>query len=212
MKFILVIFFSCIFSFDFFSQQFEPFVGKLTYSINIADTSLSAYFPEKKMVIYTNDSLLRIENYTEEFGVQVLIKHLVLNKSYLLLALDKGKFAIQTNHQNETQDSSRYQIEKKRGKTKICGINAKKIIIHHADLAKEEAFYYFKNISPKYLNAFPEFPGLPVVYYLNSEFGLLKYQLIEIDEAVPNYDLFGIPSDFKKISFDDFVQEMIQTE
>jgi hypothetical protein len=212
MKFILVIFFSCTFLFDFFGQQFKPFVGKLTYSINIADTSLSAYFPEKKMIVNTNDSLLRIENYTEEFGFQVLIKHLVLNKSYLLLALDKGKFAIQTNHQNETQDSSRYQIEKKRGKTKICGINAKKILIHHPDLAKEETFYYFKNISPKYLNAFNEFPGLPVVYFLNSEFGMLKYQLIEIEESVPNYDLFGIPSDFKKISFDDFVQEMIQTE
>ena len=64
--------------FDVSSQKHEPFTGKLTYSINIADTSLSKYFPEKKMYIFTNDSLLRIENHTEEFGTQVLIKHLLV--------------------------------------------------------------------------------------------------------------------------------------
>jgi hypothetical protein len=47
---------------------------------------------------------------------------------------------------------------------------------------------------------------------LESEYGLLKYELIEINEEIPNYDLFGIPSDYKKTTFDEFVQEMIKTE
>jgi hypothetical protein len=198
--------------FDVSSQKHEPFTGKLTYSINIADTSLSKYFPEKKMYIFTNDSLLRIENHTEEFGTQVLIKHLVLNKSYLLLALDKGNFAIQTNHQKEIKDSSMYTLHKKMGKMKICGLKAKKILVEHPSFEQKTEFFYLPHYSPKYLNAFQELPGLPVIYYLESEFGLLKYELIEINEEIPNYDLFGIPSDYKKTTFDEFVQEMIKTE
>ena len=164
------------------------------------------------MVIYTNDSLIRIENHTEEFGTQILIKHLTLNKSYLLLALDNGNFAIQTNHQKEQQDSSLYPLRKKYGKKKICGLKVKKVLVEHPDLEQNMDFFYTPHYSPKYLNAFNEFPGLPVLYFLNSEYGLLKYELIEIIEEVPNYDLFGIPSDFRKLSFDEFVQEMIKVE
>lgn len=212
MKNLSIFLISCFITFNIVCQKTESFVGKLTYSINIADTSLSKYFPEKRMEIYTNDSLLRIENHTEEFGKQILIKHMVLNKSYLLLSLDLGNFAIQTNHQTQNSDSSLYVISKKIGKKKICGLKAKKIHVEHPSLETETEFFYLPRYSPKYLNTFLEFPGLPVIYYLNSEYGLLKYELIEIQEEVPNYDLFGIPSDFKKLSFDEFVQEMIKVE
>lgn len=212
MKSLTLVLFSLLIIFEASSQKHKPFVGKLTYSINSADTSLSKYFPEKKMYVYTNDSLLRIENHTEEFGVQILIKHLILNKSYLLLTLDKGNFAIQTNHENEFQDSSLYTLNKKMGKKKVCGLNAKKIIVEHPSFEQQTEFFYLPNYSPKYLNAFKEFPGLPVLYYLESEYGLLKYELIEINKEIPNYDLFGIPSDYKKMTFDEFVKEMINTE
>jgi hypothetical protein len=212
MKTLALFLFIFLFLFEGKSQKHVAFTGKLTYSINIADTSLSKYYPEKKMHIYTNDSLLRIENHTEEFGMQIVIKHLILNKSYLLLTLDKGNFAIQTNHQNETKDSSLYTNFKKIGKRKICGLKAKKILVEHPSFDEKAEFFYLTNYSPKYLNTFEEFPGLPVVYFLQSEYGLLKYELIDINYETPDYDLFGIPSDYKKTTFDDFVQEMIKSE
>jgi hypothetical protein len=212
MKNIIILIAYSILSFVCNGQKTKSFSGKLTYSINIVDTSLSKYFPEKKMLIYTNDSLLRIENHTEEFGIQILIKHMIKNKSYLLLSLDKGNYAIQTNHDAEKEDSSLYNISKKIGKKKICELKAKKIIVNHPSFESQKEFYYFPWYSSKYLNAFYEFPGLPVIYYLNSEYGLLKYELIEIKEEIPNYDLFGIPSDYKKLTFDEFVQEMIKVE
>jgi hypothetical protein len=212
MKNIFILLISSILTFYSIGQKAKPFCGKFTYSINIADTSLSKFFPEKKMFIYTNDSLLRIENHTEEFGMQILIKHMVKNKSYLLLSLDNGNFAIQTNHETVNLDSSLYTISKKIGKNKICGLKAKKLIVKHPSFEHQTEFYYLPKYAPKYLNAFYEFPGLPVLYYLNSEYGLLKYELIEINEEIPNYDLFGIPSDFKKLTFDEFVKEMIKVE
>lgn len=212
MKMLSLFLFCFLIVFNGKSQKHESFTGKLTYAINIADTSLTKYFPEKKMLIYTNDSLLRIENHTEEFGVQIVIKHLILNKSYLLLTLDKGNFAIQTNHQKETKDSSLYTLHKKMGKKKICDLKAKKILVEHPSFEQKTEFFYLPKYSSKYLNTFEEFPGLPVLYYLESEYGLLKYELIEINEEIPIYDLFGIPSDYKKTTFDEFVQEMIKTE
>ncbi len=41
-------------------------------------------------------------------------------------------------------------------------------------------------------------PGLPVSYFLESNEGLVKYQLIFIENKKMDRDLFGIPSDFKK--------------
>ncbi len=212
MKNLFILFVGSLLTLNSIGQKAKPFSGKLTYSINIADTSLSKYFPEKKMFIHTNDSLLRIENHTEEFGIQILIKHMIKNKSYLLLSLDKGNFAIQTSHDEENMDSSLYSISRKMGKTKICGLKAKKLMVNHPSFESQIEFYYLPKYAPKYLNAYYEFPGLPVLYYLNSEYGLLKYELIEIQEEIPNYDLFGIPSDYKKITFDEFVQEMIKVE
>ena len=74
-----------LFSFSSISQKFVPFTGKLVYSIQITDTSLRKLIPTKTMVVYTNDTLLRIENDTDKLGKQVVIKHLILKKSYLLI-------------------------------------------------------------------------------------------------------------------------------
>ena len=50
------------------SQKYVPFAGKLVYSIQITDTSLRKLIPTKTMVVYTNDTLLRIENDTDQLG------------------------------------------------------------------------------------------------------------------------------------------------
>lgn len=193
-----------------FSQKHKPFTGKLIYSIQITDTALQKLIPSKHMVIYTNDTLLRIENETDQLGVQVIIKHMVLNKSYLLLHTPKTNYAIQTDHSSEVIDSFPYTYKKKFGCVKFNGLKTKKLKVHHDEFTKDLEFLYLKNYSVKYLNSFTNFPGLLVKYYINSIDGIYEYKLISMEEMTPPHDMFGIPSDFKKVSFDQFLNEIIK--
>ena len=192
-----------------FGQKQEGFVGKLTYSVQIVDTGLQTMIPVREMVIYTNDTLLRIENETDQLGMQVVIKHMALNKSYLLLHTPVANYAIQTDHNTEKVDTFPYTFKKKFGRTKICGWKAKKLMVKHANFTEEMEFLYFKNLSAKYLNTLENFPGLPVKYYISSVDGTYLYQLTAIDRMDVEKDYFGIPSDFKKVTFDQFVDEML---
>ena len=69
----------------FAQKKKDVFQGQLTYRITICDTSLQKLVPENYMIVVTDDTLLRIENNTERFGRQTVIKHMSFNKSYLLL-------------------------------------------------------------------------------------------------------------------------------
>jgi hypothetical protein len=90
--------FLLIFSFSsFFAQKQVPFVGKLTYEVTSCDSILKDKLPASKMFVYSNDTLIRIENNTSVVGFQTLIKHLYLNKSYLLINSPIGKIALQSN-------------------------------------------------------------------------------------------------------------------
>ena len=104
-----------LFTLSVFSQKHEKFTGKLVYEITMVDTSLQKIYPKKEMVIFTNDTIVRIENETKQFGKQILIKHTILNKSYLLLNDGLNKFAIQTDlsKTNKTDTSSFQPIYKK---------------------------------------------------------------------------------------------------
>jgi hypothetical protein len=190
-----------------FAQEFKQFTGKLVYTIQMADTSLRELIPTSKMTVYTNDTLIRIENETDQIGKQVLIKHLTLNKSYLLLDTPLGKFAIQTDHANDTMPS-RYSFQKKSFKRKIAGMRANRLLVSHADMNAPREFLYLKKYSPKYINNFNNFPGLPVHYYIVSIDGIYEYKLSSMENMLPEKDLFGIPSDYKRISYSDFVDLM----
>jgi hypothetical protein len=191
----------------------KPFTGSLTYRITVCDTSLSKVIPERYMNVYTNDTLTRIENETDRLGKQVVIKHLYLNKSYLLLNTPMGKYAIQTNHNTSKKDSiTSFTFKKRCGRNSFCNIKANKALVTHKGFPKPLIFYYIKTYDPKYLNAFENFPGLPVLYYIPTDEALIKYELISIKHDVPEYDLFGIPSDFKRTSFDEFIEELIQQQ
>jgi hypothetical protein len=192
-----------------FAQEQLPFQGKLVYSIQIMDSSLRKIYPDKEMVIYTNDTLLRVENSTDQLGKQVLIKHMALNKSYLLLETPIDNYAIQTDHSTQKVDSFPYSFQKKLGKRKIAGIKANRLMVKHAAYEKPMAFLYFKNTSNKYLNAFTNFPGLLVNYYVVTVDGIFVYSLKSMETMVPQHDLFGIPSDFKKVTFDQFMNEIM---
>lgn len=191
-----------------FAQKHEPFVGKLVYKIQISDTNLREMIPPRQMVVYTNDTITRIENETDQLGKQVIIKHMGLNKSYLLVNAPNGNYAIKTDHGVDSI-KSKYTFEKKLFKKKIAGVKANKLLVNHPDLKAPRKFLYLKKYSPKYINTFMELPGLPVHYFIITVDGVYEYTLTSIDFNVPNKDLFGIPSDYKKVTFDEFVDEVL---
>jgi hypothetical protein len=194
-------------SFSSFGQKQVPFTGKLTYKVEFADTNFRELIPPSTMVVYSNDTLIRIENETDQLGKQVLIKHLHLNKSYLLLDTPLGKFAIQTDYAGDTLPS-KYTFEKKRGKKKIAGIKARKLLVSHPDMKTKREFLYTRKYSSVYLNNFKDFPGLPLHYYIINVDGVYEYTLQSMEIMLPEKDLFGIPSDYRRISYSDFVDLM----
>ena len=85
------------------------------------------------------------------------------------------------------------------------GIKANRIIASHPNFEEPIEFLYLKKVSPKYNNIFDEVPGLLVRYSIATADGILDYEMIRMNEYSPNRGLFGIPSDFKKVSFDEFI-------
>ena len=74
-------------SFTNWSQDSEHFNGTLTYRIERVDVNDSS---EAKMMIFARDSLLKIVNFSSEFGRQESITHLGYQKKYILIGiLDK---------------------------------------------------------------------------------------------------------------------------
>lgn len=197
-------------SFGASGQKHVPFSGKLVYSIQITDTSLQRFIPMKYMVVYSNDTMLRIENDTDQLGKQVVIKHMELNKSYLLLKTPVANYAIQADHSTQKIDTFPYTFKKKLGRKSICGLKANRLKVSNINFAKPMEFLYLKKTSVKYLNAFENFPGIPVNYFVATADGIYEYKLIVYEEMTPDKDLFGIPSDFKKVTFDQFMDEIMQ--
>jgi hypothetical protein len=210
--------FFCLLSFSLFSQSYEPFEGKLVYSIEMADTSLHKYFPTRTMIIYTNDTIVRIENETQQLGKQVVIKHTLLNKSILLLQNGTEKYAIQTDLSKQKEkaknDSLKPQItfKKKLGKRKILNLKANRIELTVKGKKQKIEILYLKNLSPKYIDAYSEVPGLPVRYYVSTEDGVAVYTLVYMEKVKLNRDLFGVPIDYKKVSFDQFMDDLIKSK
>jgi len=191
------------------TPQFESFSGKLVYSITITDTSLQKMIPSRQMVVYTNDTLIRLENTTDQLGLQVIVKHLVLNKSYLLLNTPINNYAIQTDYNDGKEIKFPYSYVPKRGKRKILGMKAKRLMVSHENFEEPIEFLYLPQYTPKYINTLENFPGLPVLYYISSVDGTYEYRLISIEKTTPNHDLFGVPSDYKRVTFDNFLNEML---
>lgn len=189
----------------------DSFTGMLEYKISIRDTAMRSFVPDNRMIVYTNDTITRIENFTSRLGKQVVIHHMVLNKSYMLLDTPVGKFAIQTDHNKKDSigTDKGYTLDKKCGKEKILGYKAKKMIVKYDDMEEDLQFLYLKQYSNKYLNNFEDSPGLLVKYSLPTEDGILDYELIRISEYAPDRDLFGIPSDYERVSFDEFLKRFL---
>ncbi len=158
------------------------------------------------MTIYTNDTIVRVETFTDQLGGQVMINHLQKQKGYLLVERGFDKFAIQIP-ENESS-VSRYRYEKIRGKKKVLGMKSKKLKVKVVDFPQDLDFFYNKKISSKSIPGFESFPGLLTDYFVVSKDGVYHYELIEMNNEPLSKDLFGIPSDYKRISMSDFVDVM----
>ncbi len=194
----------------FAAQKQQQFTGKLTYRFQPVDTNLRKMIPSQQMIAYVNDSMIRIENNTNDLGQQIMIRHRKYHKSYLLLETPIGKFALQKLDDAFVSDSTKYQWKKKSGKRTIAGKKAKKLLVTDRESGETQTWYYFKDLSSDHINGFEYFPGLPVLYYVPSEEALLEYELVQMEEMPLEKDLFGIPSDYQRVSFDEFIRIMTE--
>lgn len=193
-----------------FGQSHKPFVGKLIYKVDFSDSLKKLPSSTSYMTLYTNDTIVRTEAETFQIGKQITIRHLILNKYYILLEFNGNKYAIQHQASQDTTPS-KYIFHKRIGGKKIAGKRAKKITVNSPNLSQETTMYYYKNISPKYVEAIRGIPGLPVEYYIQTEEGIYHYQLIEFSQEQVSRDLFGIPSEYQKVSFDEFMESVMKT-
>lgn len=189
--------------------QKGSYTGMLEYKITIRDTSLRKIIPDQTMIVYSNDTITRKENDTEALGKQVEIHHMELNKSYILLNGPWGKYAIQNDLNNPDKPDtipSKYSFGKKKWfKTKILGRKAKRIMVSHPNFEEPIEFLYLKKLNNKYLGNFDDAPGLLVKYSVSTVDGIYDYELVKISEYTPNRDLFGIPSDYLKVTIEEFM-------
>ncbi len=205
----LTLFLAIIFSFQYvFSQKNDVFSGELTYEIERVDKKDTN---RAFMIIYAKDSLLKVVNFNSISGKQQLIKHLRLNRSYILLETPKQNFAVRTNEHLVIDSIENYTFKKQMGMRKIAGIPVKKLVVHHKEISEAVTFYYTKSISAKYVNVYKNLPGLPLLFYIPTKDGLFKYTLKELKNNNPPLELFMIPKEFKIVSFEDFSNEFLKS-
>lgn len=184
--------------------------GTFHYTASINWPESDSVFRSWNITMFTNDTISRVDTETGQFGTQIYIRHIALKKAYLLLDVDGKKYAIQTDlEKNKSTDTMEvaYSFKKKLLGKKINGIKCRKYYI--VDKGQKEGYYcYFaKNIPNKYLEVYGVIPGLAIDYYLPSADGLTHYQLEKCSLEPVSRDLFGIPSDYQKISFEEFVNQ-----
>ena len=204
------------------SKKTKSFTGMLEYKISVRDSSLRDLVPDNRMIVYTNDTIVRIENFTDHLGTQVAIKHMLLDKSYLLIESDFGKFAIQMDESksqekaqvNDTtpEKADNYVFEKKCGKKRLVGRKMNRIMVSNPDFDEPIEFLYMKGYSKEIVNAYPEINGIPTKYSVITTDAIFDYELVKINEYTPKHDLFGIPSDFERVSFDDFMDKLVDSK
>lgn len=192
-----------------YAQKKKPFQGMLEYKITVRDTAMKNLVPDNAMRVYTNDTITRLENFSAQLGSQTTIRHMEKNKSYLLLTVyDTVHFAIKTDLSKADTSKSDYTYDKKFFRKKFMGMRCNRIMVNHPSFEEPIEFLYLKKYSRKYLNNFEGVPGLLVKYSVPTPDAILDYELVEMREFEPNRDLFGIPAEYEKVTFDEFMNYM----
>jgi hypothetical protein len=204
------------------SKKTKTFTGMLEYKISVRDSALRDLVPDNRMIVYTNDTIVRVENFTQNLGQQIAIKHMLLDKSYLMLDTEFGKYAIQMDESEGQKDQQardttpsemdQFVFDKKCGKTRMQGHKMKRVMVSHPQFKEPIEFLYMKGYSRKIVDAYPEIEGIPTKYSVITPDAIFDYTLEKISEYSPEQDLFGIPSDFERISFDEFMDKLIDAK
>jgi hypothetical protein len=200
---LLTVFLTCVLE-ACWTQDANHFNGTLTYRIERVDVKDSV---EAKMIIFARDSLIKIVNFSSDFGKQETIKHLIYQKKYVLIELDQEKFAVQIKDSPEDTSKKTYTFQPVKGHSKIAGIKGKKLAAKFSLVQNELTVVYTPKISAQYLGSFTDAPGLLLQYFVVNDHGLYKYTLESIDKKVPPISLFMIPADYQKISLKAFMEK-----
>jgi hypothetical protein len=204
---VVVLFVSIFFLFANSAQA--QLSGMLVYQVDLLSADTMNPQNHWQVVVYTNDTMVRVETQGGPFGKQVYIRHMVLNKAYLLLAMDGQKFAIRTDLANKSKDTSlNYTVKKLVGSKKINAIRCKKYKITDVGAPMGYVCYFAKKIPNKYIEVYQDIPGLALDYFLPSQNGLIHYQLVQYEAQVLDKNMFGIPSDYKKVTFEEFMSSL----
>ena len=148
--------------------------------------------------------MLRIENFTQ-LGKQVYIKHITKNRAYILMEFNGEKIALKSIPEPPA-NAGKYEFKKKRGKQDIAGKSARKMQVKIPNVDSLFIMYYYDDISHDYSEAIPGLPGLPVKYTLIVNDELADFELIKFEQKEISIDFFGIPSDYKVMTMDEFVE------
>ena len=82
----------------------------------------------------------------------------------------------------------------------------------HPMLSNDLICLYSPEIPQKYSNVFSKMPGLPVLYFLVSEKGLLQYSLESYKKYDPPLSIFMIPEGYQILSMEQFLNGMKNSE
>lgn len=209
----LLISISLILFFTLNALSQNGFTGILKYKVSMLDTNMQKLIDEREMLVYTNDTLSRMEIMNDALGKQISIKHLELKKSYLLMDFLGKKLAIQTDQNKDSTIFEPYRISYKMfGKRKVNGMILKKAIVYRDDLKENRKIWYFKTIRPDIMDYYPGIKGLPADFFVGTVDGILQYTLISVESKPVEKDLFGIPSDYEKITLSDFLNKLNSIE
>ena len=189
-------------------QVANHFSGTLTYRIERVDVKDSV---QAKMIIFARDSLIKIVNFSSDFGKQETIKHLIYQKKYVLIELEEGKFAVQIKDNLNDSIVKSYVFKQSHGHEKIAGVKGKKILVKFTLVQNDLTVVYTTKIASKYLGSFPDAPGLLLQYYVVNDHGLYRYTLESMDKKIPPLTLFMIPADYQKISLKAFMEKSANT-
>ncbi len=201
------------FIFNNLPQAQSNFTGKIVYKVELSDTAVQRLIDSREMTVYTNDTLSRVEMLNDALGEQVTIKHLQLKKSYLLMTMMGKKLAIQTNLGNDSTGIEPYTFKYHFfGKKKINGLVLKKVTVYRKDLEKKRTCWYFKDIRADLMDIYPGIKGLPAEFYIGTVDGIVKYSLQSVEKKAIQKDLFGIPSDYEKITLQEFMEHVRRDE
>ncbi len=210
MKQLIVLLGILFFGMQSYAQKGVSGTFQYTASISLPDTNL--VLKSWNVRVMTNDTIVRVETETQ-LGIQVYIRHMELKKAYLLLDYDGNKYAIQTdleeNHKRDTM-APEYSVKRTWKSKTIAGVKCRRYIVRDKNQTEGYECWFAKKIDHKYLEVYPEVPGLAVDYYLPSPDGLIHYELTRLDLTPVNRDLFGVPSDYKRLTFEEFVNMISQ--